>query len=676
MAKRQISGFEYAASAVDRIRQKEADDVAGFFAEISQTAVNQAVSILPNLSGFRPNSEQGVHQQVQLLAKRLVGSQPHKPKNAQRDLDVLGFAWMKWGIEHLGDASIVEDYIDRSQVDERDETGDIDDKANGDDPLAIELFEKLRDLSHTNKCGRADIKRFFEFSPFGNSERLLSIIESCKPAVEVARDKSIATLPKKVERAEQEIADLFKAVDTLSKDERAHAEKLSALSKDFETLQKVTADSNETALGVLKRLDEVLTEVTSQKKQATEETAAIEKLVQNLAVSIEKLQTDLTEIVDQVNPLIETSETADKAISDISAELDQMRESMTEFLAIVNPVSSVELSIDTESDGGARNVEQARNIVLERFRGVDRPTEPAALRHGEDFVSAVAANLEGLNIKKSSAEALALECVAALAAGQIPHFAGVNGKRVAEACAMALAASDTCLLTVPVGISAPNEFRRQLWSLSATDRKDVGCVIIDGINRSALDAFGECLIEMIARQRSGDRASRSLLVVATVTDGPASLPLSHAHISLGPVFYTDALDWRMRHRAETQMADGVISAEIWEKACSAVEQTTPDSDEALRLLGEFAPIANPLLRGTVLSGFRALSALRNEQTDLTALQSLAFGWISPLCVVMGASAEAVDQEFDQGIVDGTRPDTRLANLLRLGVFNGVQREGV
>ena len=675
MAKRQIRGFKYAASAIDRIRQMESDKIAEFFNEISQQAVTQAVSILPKLSGFRPKSEQGVHQQVQLLTKRLIGGKTHGQGGAQRDLDVLGFAWMMWGIERLGEASIINDYIVRSQADEGDQTGDDGQKANGNDALAIELFERLRNLSHTNRCARADIKRFFEFSPFGETERLRSIIESCKPAAEVARDKILSTLPNRVERAEQEILGLFKTVDALSKEEKAHAKKLSALRDDVETLQKVTADTNETALEVCERLDEMLTEIASQKKQVTEETTARKNLVQVVATSIEKLQSDLAAIADEVNPLSERSEKVDEAIESINVELDQVRESLTEIRAIVDRVSTAEQPTDSEFGGVARDVRQARIIVLERLRRVDRRKEPAALRQWEDFISVVAVNFEDLYIKKSSAEALALECVAALMAGQIPYFAGVNGKQVAEACAVALAANDTYVLTVPVGISAPTEFRRQLEGLSARERQDIGCVIIEGVNRSALDAFGECLVEVVSCQRSGDRASRSLLMMATLTDGPASLPLSVGHISLGPVFYTDALDWRLRHRTEAQRADGGISTEIWAKACGAVERAIPDSEEALRLFGEFAPIANPLLRGTVLSGFRALTALRNEKTGLTALQSLAFGWLAPLCVVMGTSAEAVDQEFDQGIVDGTRPDTRLANLLRSGIFGGVQREG-
>lgn len=663
---RQIGGFKYSASATGRIRQMEADAIAKFFDEISLQAATRAVSILPNLSGFRPNSAKGVHQRIQFLAKRLVGDTPQRPKDIERDFNVLGFAWMSWGIEHLGDANIISDYIDRNQARDRAEISNK--NSADDDPLAVELFEKLRDLSRTNRCARADIKRFFEFSPFVETERVRSIIESCKPAADVAHDKKVSALPAAVARAEHHIAELSKFVGAIAKDNKTHTEKFSALRKDVDALRSATADNGEIASEIRERLDAALVEMATQKRQAIQEAKAREKLFQAVATSIEKLQSELAAITDRIDPLIESSVKAGE-------ELDQMRQSMIEIRAIVDRLSNRAGPIDAEPNGTGTRIGAACSVALGKLRGSGRG-DPVSLRVGAEFVSAVTANLETLKIQKSSAEALALEGVAGLMAGQMPYFAGLNGKRVAEACALALAAKDTHVLTVPVGLSAPNEFRRRLESLFAMERQNVGCVIIEGINRSALDAFGESLLETISRQRSGDQASRSLLLMATLTDGPASLPLSVAHVSLGPIFHTDALDWRSRPRTEAQRAEGRISAQIWETACSAAERATPDSEEALRLLDEFAPIANPLLRGSILSGFRYLSALRSEETGPTVLQSLAFGWLVPVCIAVGATAEAIDQEFDQGIVDGTVSDKRIANLLRSGLIDRAQREGV
>ena len=667
MARRQIRGFKYTGSALDRVRKMEAESIIEFFNEVSQPAVMQAVAILPNLPGFRSNSAPGVRRKVRLLANRLVGDKSRRPGNVQRDFDVLGSVWMAWGTERLGDTDAIDDYIDRSQVPERDEVGDGNEEVNGDDPLALELFGRLRDSSHLNVCGRSDIKRFFEFSPFGEAERLLDVIESCKPTTAVVRDREISALPGKVEKAEQEIADLREAVDALSKNNEVH--------EKVESLQKAVSEGSESTLEIRNRLDAVQSEMASQKERFDESGATQEKLLQDVATSIKKLQSDLAGVTNQIEPLSSKSEKADKAIISIGSELAQMRKLITEFRTITNRVPVASRPIDIKSDSAATEARLARTITLEKLRGNNRDGDSVALRQMDEIIGMVTTNLECPGIKKSSAEALALECIAALVAGQMPYFGGMFGKRVAEACAMALAAQDTYVLTVPVGITAPHEFRQQLGALLVLERQDIGCIIIDGINRSALDTFGECLVEVVSCLRSGDHASRSMLIMATLTDGPASLPLSIEHVSLGPVFYTDTLDWRSRPRVGGQMSYGGISAQVWQEASSVAESTTPDSEEALRLLGEFVPFANPLLRRTVLSAFQTLSALRNNRAGPTTLQSLSFGWLAPLCIATGTTGEDADQEFDRGIVDGTAPDIRLANLLRSGLFGSTESEG-
>ena len=676
MARNQIKRLvKYTEPAIERIRKTEAKSIIEFCGEVSHQAVTQAVTILRNPPGFRPNSEQGVRRKVQLLANRLVGDKSRKPENIEQDFDVLGFVWISWGMERLGNADAIDDYLSRSQALELDKTDGENDEMNGDDPLALELFEKLHDSSYLDTCGRSDVKRFFEFSPFDETERLRNIIESCKLTTAVLRDRKIAALPSKVEKIEQEIADLRDAVDALSNNNKVHGEKLSALQKEIESLQEAVSEGSESKLEINNLLDEVQSEMASQKERFDVSGTTQEKLLQDVTTSIKKLQSDLVTVADQIEPLSNKSEKADKAITNISSELEQIRKLITEFRTIVNRVSAAARPIDAKSDSVTTEARPPITITLEKLQWNDPGGDSVALLQMDEILGAVTINLECLGIKKSSAEALALDCIAALMAGHMPYLGGMFGKRVAEACALALAAQETYVLTVPVGITAPHEFRRQLGSLSVFERQEVGCVIIDGINRSAFDTFGECLIDIVSCLRSGDHTTRSMLIMATFTDGPASLPLSIEHVSLGPVFYTDALDWRSRPKAETQMSFGGISTQVWQEAYSVVEDVTSDSEEALRLLGEFVPFANPLLRGTILSAFRTLSALRNNRAGPTPLQSLSFGWIAPLCIALGTTVETVDQEFDQGIVDGTTPDIRLTNLLRSGLFGSTKNGG-
>ena len=668
-----IKGFNYAEPAIERVREMGAESIQGFFNCVSQKGVAKAVEILPNPPGFRSNSVQGVRRKVHLLANRLVENKPRGIKSTQRDLNALGFVWMVWGTEHLGDADVINDYIKHSQESGQDEIDSGHEKTNRDDLLAIELFEKLRDLSHMDKCTREDIKRFLDFSPFIETERLHNVIESCKSVVAVTHDREISALPSKVKKTERDISKLHDIMNAASKNDEVLADKLSDIDTKVEGLEKKISDGNKIISDGKVRLGLVQSDLAMQKERIAEFTTDQENRVQRLAKTISTFQSDLTALENHIEPLFNKSEVVENTISSLRSELEQMGELISEFQLIAKNISDAKHPTVTESKGNAAEERPAYSTMLEKLQSYTHIDEPKEWTKKDELIGALTSNLESINILNSSAEAVAQECIASLLAGQIPYFAGLNGKRIAEACALALAVNDTHVLTVPVGVLSPHEFCQKLRSLTTIDRQYIGCVVIDGINRSALDTFGECLVEVVSRQRSGDRALQSMLIMATLTDGPASLPPSIAHVSLGPVFYTDSLEWHSRSNSESQMSNGMVSVGVWERACIEAGRATADTEEALRILSEFVPVPNPLLKGTVLSGFRSISALRRtKESGLTELQSLVFGWLAPICIVTGVKLETVDQHFVQGLVDGSVPDTRIRNLLRSGIFDDIE----
>lgn len=665
-------GFSYAAQAIDRVRQIKPESTREFINSVSQKEVARAVKILPNPPGFRPNSVQGVRRKVHLLTNRLVGNKPRGTKNTQRDYNALGYVWMVWGTEHLGDASVINEYIQRRQELGHDEVDDGEKNMEDEESLALELFEKLRDLSHLDKCTREEIKGYFEFSPFVDTQRLQDVIESSKSSEDVKYGRSIAELPSKVEKAERGISELHGNLNTLYKNKEAIEGKLTVLDAKVENLEHAVSRGNKIVSRALTSLKAVQSDMASNQDRVDELSETQEKQKQQLAKTVDKLQRDLTKLQDHIKPLFDNSETLENTVTSLRLELEQMRELVSKFQLIVNPVSDSEDPTEYETKPNAAEARPTYSILLERIKNGDHTEEPETLHQIDELVAAVATNLESLNVFKSSAEALARECVASLAAGQIPYFAGINGKGIAKACAMALAAHESYVLTVPVGVLSPYEFCRKISSLAIDGSEFIGCVIIDGINRSALDTFGECLIEQVNRRRLGDRTLRPMLIMATLTDGPASLPPSLTHVSLGPVFYTDALEWHSRPNSESQMSYSRTLLETWHRIFSQAERTVPDTDEALQILSDFVPMANPLLKGTVITGLRSLSALHANSSGPTELQSLVFGWLAPISIIAGADLEAVDQHFNNGLVDGSVPDKRIRNLLLSGTFDSAE----
>jgi hypothetical protein len=64
----------------------------------------------------------------------------------------------------------------------------------------------------------------------------------------------------------------------------------------------------------------------------------------------------------------------------------------------------------------------------------------------------------------------------------------------------------------------------------------------------------------------------------------------------------------------------------------------------------------------------ALSHVKQGKSPVSAIQSLAYGWLAPLWIVIGLSSEEADSELDGGKLDGPTPEARIAELLKSGEF--------
>ena len=531
MAPAKTGRFNYTTSAIDRIRQMERTSIVGFLDQVSWKGKLRAFKALPTPKGFRPGRQVTVDRQIRLLANRLTEDPTRTLKNVHRDFDSLGLAWVLWGTEHLGAGEAINDCINPSSSQQTSEPPQVADQSDGDDPRAVSLLERLQQLSHSNQCTREDIQRFLQFSPFGETEHLRRIVETCKPSSEVVRDTKLSQLPDRIETAERDIRALGKLVDTLSEKTESNTQEISSLHGQVATLHTALAQDIETTSHFSDRLGEMRTEIAANRQQSAERADRQDDLVQELAASTEKLRLDVAAIADQIGPLSNRTSEEGEAIKTISAELGQLRHVVAEVRRVVNTISTSKPAVEVDANLSAHQPTARPVLALERVPQISgTPTQPGVV---DEYIEAVRTNLESLGVKRSSAEPLALECIAALLVGQIPYFSGVHGGRVAEACATALAAQDTLALTVPVGLIAPNELRQHLNSLLRGEGQHLSCLILDGINRSAFDAFGDSLVDFTSRRRSGDSSSRALVTMATVTDGPASLPISLHHLSLG-----------------------------------------------------------------------------------------------------------------------------------------------
>ena len=196
--------------AIGRLNTFGETAISTFIDEVSPGSMRNLVPYLPFVHGFRKTSQVGVQQQKRVLARHLATAAKDGSGNThQREYKALYVVWRAWGLERLGDAETIEEYLSKIE-DFEDQRWQARDKPQADNKDIEALFLRLRELSRDNKCSREQIDRFFAFSPFSRTDAIARAIAESKSASEVDRDAAFTGIPERVQQTEQDIQS-FKA---------------------------------------------------------------------------------------------------------------------------------------------------------------------------------------------------------------------------------------------------------------------------------------------------------------------------------------------------------------------------------------------------------------------------------------------------------------------------------
>ena len=152
-------------------------------------------------------------------------------------------------------------------------------------------------------------------------------------------------------------------------------------------------------------------------------------------------------------------------------------------------------------------------------------------------------NLESLGVIRVSARPLAREVLVAASLGQLLLFRGSFAATLAELVAVTLAYPAVLAAPVPIGASEP-------LALSFDDSEN-NAIIMEGINRSCLDAFGTGLQRQLRGRALGFTKKPCPIFLGTLGDGPSCLPPSPQLLAFGPMFNTDFLSWSLQKDAQS-----------------------------------------------------------------------------------------------------------------------------
>ena len=261
-------------------------------------------------------------------------------------------------------------------------------------------------------------------------------------------------------------------------------------------------------------------------------------------------------------------------------------------------------------------------------------------------------NLACLGLIPISARATARDVLAAVCCRQLVLFQGSLGSLVTRVVARSLASRHVTTFQVPVGFAESGNLKSHLRQ-SVNDH-ECAAFIIEGANRSCIDAYGSFLTEVVADRIFGlGDPVPNLILLGNVLDGPSAIPPGPGLTALGPIFHTDCLTW-MPPNAESNLVNAQLST-LPSADGIASEADGMTLDKWCKILCG-APSA--LWSRNVAAAFRVLHYSPEKVNYPSALESVNFGWLLPRAIAMG-----VDLADRGDLLAEVRKDSRVEMLL-------------
>ncbi len=682
-----------APEAAERIRHLGEKKVWQFLDEVTLGSARSLAEFLPVVHGFRPQSEAGLKQQKLSLAKKLS----NRNSGSDRDLFALYVMWRAWAREQLGDPDAADRLLDDLEsvlTQPKPKTDTPDDSLKTG---TLTFLNALRQFSLENKCSREKIVRLIEFSPLAVDGAGQQIINACKSESDIERDKTITDLPHRLRADEKEIqsvkdrlgelVDEFKAAAAKAAlNEQASAAQARALASISETTTRISQALNavEYAAGqhgdAFAKLEKAVDELAGHIRSSGTRQDELDGRLRSTAQSISEAIGELRSIVEPLQyKLSGMSPASTEAVESVAKEVQTLG---TRLLALsqgpaLNDVEALKrrmevLEVAKPSEASAINLNEPAGVSV---TGLRAPSNSSVLQLNDaaQIAGALTTTLQSIGLKKSAAALLAEEIVSATLTNHAVTFKGALAYLVARKCAETVSAGHAWNISIPIGLTDGRSLSAALQTLSSKTSSSVSSVVVEGLNRSALDSTKDVLLTYSADQAADRRTP--IFCFITLVSGIASLPVEPEHLELGPVFDLDYLDWRLSPEGGvTSVAGSIAPATVASLRARLVQGGADNIDEGLRVLRKFMPKRNPRIERTVAAAYAALKNVRQNQANISPLQSLAYGWLIPLWAASGLSKEDVDSELDGGKCDAAAPDLRVAAMLSRETFGSEQTE--
>lgn len=592
--------YQYSKEARERIRAFGQAAIAEFIVEVSQGVRMALYRRFPKVDGFRP----GEVAELKAKQKRLISLLTHpqaSPKGAP-EWEQFARTWEAWAQERLGRPL----------------------PAGDDTTLTAEAgLAFLHGLvEHCPQTSREDATRLLAFSGFPDHSDVETALARFRTAAVLERDRMLDGMPAR-------LAGIEASVDTI----------------------EVGASAASQRIGRVEAACDALAKTVEQTRNSVAEHATglsqLRGVVDDESTRVRQLQNSIGELGTAARQMAETAKDAAARITahdNALRALDARHEDFAQALAEVISLSSTVDALSVQGAGWAELAALVADLSTRLAAQEASPTSTRAeatavqsdasqwatlvetcrdgafveLHRVEDVCDVIASNLQATGVTKAAAISTARQCVAALVAGQMIQLSGSLADLMADAIAAAIGGALHHAWRVPVGLISDEVAAECVRSVAGNS----GCLVLKGANRSAFEAYGSAIRDIVVRRQFGLDDENGVALIATWAQGPATFNEGGTLAELGPVFDTDTLAMRGAFARLPQLRYGRLAREAWSQVEGIdTNAGSPASGELEALLDEAAFEGGALWRRIIYRAGAMLGSMQqgSPEADIPAL---------------------------------------------------------
>ncbi|HHU9827129.1 TPA: Druantia anti-phage system protein DruC [Escherichia coli] len=551
--------YQYSQEAKERISKLGQSEIVNFINEISPTLRRKAFGCLPKVPGFRA----GHPTEIKEKQKRLIGYmfQSHPSSEERKAWKSFSLFWQFWA----------EEKIDKS-------FSMIDNLGLKENSGSIFIRELAKNFP---KVARENIERLFIFSGFADDPDVINAFNLFPPAVVLARDIVIDTLPIRLDELEARISLIADNVEKKNNHIKELELKIDAFSEQFDNYFNNEKSS-------LKIINELQSLINSETKQSDIANKAIDELY-HFNEKNKQLILSLLEKLDFNALAMNDISEHEKLIKSMANDISEFKNALTILcdnkiknneLDYVNELKKLTERIDTLEINTSQASEVSVTNRFTKFHEIAHYENYEYLSSSEDISNRISLNLQAVGLTKNSAEKLARLTLATFVSGQIIQFSGSLADIIADAIAIAIGAPRYHIWRVPVGIISDMDAFDFIETIAESSR----CLLLKGANLSAFEIYGAAIRDIVVQRQIHPTNYDHLALIATWKQGPATFPDGGMLAELGPVIDTDTLKMRGLSATLPQLKPGCLAKDKWTNIDGLHLDSVDDYVDELRAL--------------------------------------------------------------------------------------------